>query len=77
MANTFKKELLEKMTALLTAAFGLITALAWNDAIKSLFLPGGLLYSVAKYGPWVYALLVTVIAVIAIIWIGKISEKYK
>jgi len=70
-------EVVEKLAALITAAFGLVAALAWNDAIKSLFQEGGLLYFMAAYGPWVYALLVTVLAVIAAIWIGRAAEKAK
>ncbi|ODS36946.1 hypothetical protein BEH94_03975 [Candidatus Altiarchaeales archaeon WOR_SM1_SCG] len=70
-------EVTEKIAALMTAAFGLVAALAWNDAIKSLFQEGGMLYSVAAYGPWVYAVLVTIIAVIATIWIGRAVEKAK
>lgn len=30
-------ELVEKMSALITAAFGLVAALAWNSAIQNLF----------------------------------------
>lgn len=66
-----KKEVIEKMSALVTAAFGLVAALAWNDAIKSGIESLGL----TAYGPWVYAIIVTVIAVIATIWIGKIAAK--
>ncbi|HUV80785.1 MAG TPA: DUF5654 family protein, partial [Candidatus Bathyarchaeia archaeon] len=29
--------MVEKLAALITAAFGLIAALAWNDAIKAIF----------------------------------------
>jgi hypothetical protein len=32
-----KKEILDKFAALVTAAFGLVAALAWNDAIKAVF----------------------------------------
>ncbi|MDD5416958.1 MAG: DUF5654 family protein, partial [Candidatus Aenigmarchaeota archaeon] len=32
-----KKEVIEKVAALLTAAFGLIAALAWNEAIQNWF----------------------------------------
>lgn len=70
-----KGEVIEKIAALMTAAFGLIAALAWNDAIKSLFAEGGPLYFIATYGIWAYAILVTVLAVLAIIWIGRIAEK--
>ncbi|MCG2791387.1 MAG: DUF5654 family protein [Actinomycetia bacterium] len=72
-----KKDVIEKLAALITAAFGLIAALAWNDAIKSLFVKGGLLAFVSAWGPWAYAVLVTILAVIAAIWIGKVAEKAK
>ena len=65
----------EKMAALITAGFGLVAALAWNDAIKSLFKEGGALYFFAAYGPWIYALLVTIVAVIFTIWIGRVTGK--
>jgi len=72
-----KSEVINKIAALMTAAFGLIAALAWNDAIKSLFAEGGLLAFVAKYGVWFYAILVTIIAIVMTVWIGRLSEKLK
>ncbi len=78
-----KSEVIEKLAALITAAFGLVAALAWNDAIKSLFKGpcgtegAGALCRLAAGGPWVYAIIVTILAVIATIWIGKISSKSK
>ncbi|HPJ30864.1 MAG TPA: DUF5654 family protein [Methanothrix sp.] len=70
-----KYEVIDKLAALITAAFGLIAALAWNDAIKSLFAEGGPLYFMAAYGIWGYAILVTIIAVFATIWIGRMAER--
>ncbi|MCF7866855.1 DUF5654 family protein [Candidatus Woesearchaeota archaeon] len=76
-----KKDVLEKMAALITAAFGLVAALAWNDAIKALFVGpcetegAGALCSLSTGGPWVYAIIVTILAVIATIWISKIAAK--
>ena len=78
-----KKEVIEKLAALITAAFGLIAALAWNDAIKALFVgpcgseEAGILCALSSGGPWGYALLVTLLAVIAAIWIGRVSDKAK
>lgn len=72
-----RKEVLEKLAALITAAFGLVAALAWNGAISSLFAEGGALYFLAAYGVWVYAILVTIIAVIATVWIGRIADRAK
>lgn len=72
-----KYEVIDKISALMTAAFGLIAALAWNDAIKSLFAEGGPLYFMASSGIWGYAILVTILAVIMTIWIGRVAEKAK
>ncbi len=78
-----KKEVIEKIAALITAAFGLIAALAWNDVIKALFKGpcgtegAGVLCSLSSGGPWVYAIIVTIIAVFATIWIAKVAGKAK
>ena len=71
-----KSEVIDKFAALITAAFGLIAALAWNSAIQAIF---------AKYFPagtginamLIYAILVTIIAVLATLWIGKLAHKAK
>ena len=76
-----RKDVVEKFAALITAAFGLIAALAWNDAIKALFVGpcgsenAGALCSLSDGGPWVYAVIVTILAVIATIWVAKVAEK--
>jgi hypothetical protein len=78
-----KKEVIEKLAALITAAFGLIAALAWNDAIKALFKGpcgtegAGALCALSAGGPWVYAVIVTIIAVFITIWIGSRIAKKK
>lgn len=76
-----KKNVIEKLAILITTAFGLVAALAWNDAIKALFIGpcdiewAGVLCSLSNWWPWVYALTVTVLAVVLTVWIGKISEQ--
>ncbi len=76
-----KTEIIERVTSLIIAAFGLIAALALNDAIKDLFtgpcgtVSAGLLCGISKAGPWVYAIIVTVIAVAVTIWLSKLSQK--
>ena len=72
-----RTEVIEKISALITAAFGLVAALAWNEAIQSLFKQGGPLYFLASTGPWAYAIFVTLVAVVATIWIGRAAEKTK
>ncbi|MEK6894625.1 MAG: DUF5654 family protein [Nanoarchaeota archaeon] len=71
-----KSELIEKISLLSTGAFGLIAALAWNDAIQAIFkqIFGERSSVVAMI---LYAILVTIVAVIVTLWIGRISEKAK
>ena len=71
-----RSEVIEKIAALVTAAFGLVAALAWNGAIQAIFKQ---VFGTAEgVGPMlVYAVIVTIIAVIATIWVGKASAKAK
>jgi len=67
---------IETIASLMTAAFAFVAALAWNqaiqDAVKQYFSAGnGLL------GEFVYAVIITIIAVVAIIYIGRVLAKYK
>jgi len=69
-----KKEVIEKLAALITAAFGLVAALAWNSAIQAVFVKiFGTASSIAAM--ILYAVIVTIIAIIATVWIGKAAEK--
>lgn len=71
-----RSEIIEKIAALVTAAFGLVAALAWNGAIQAIFKQ---VFGTAEgVGPMlVYAVVVTIIAVIATIWVGKAAAKAK
>lgn len=67
---TLKEEVLDKMSALVTAAFGLVAALAWNDAIKTIFKE--VFGDSNTIGPMlIYASMVTIIAVIMIIIVAR------
>jgi hypothetical protein len=69
-----RTEVVEKLSDLLTAAFGLVAALAWNGAIQAIF--ADVFGESSTIGPMLaYAVLVTVIAVAAAIWIGRVSER--
>ena len=68
------KAVKEKMITLILAGFGLVAALAWNDAIQTLFnslLPKGS----GLIGKFVYAVIVTFIVVIISLQLKRISEK--
>lgn len=69
-----KKEIIEKISSLIIAAFGLVAALAWNGAIQAIFQE----YFGTAEGMvpmLVYAVVVTIIAVLVTMWIAKIADK--
>lgn len=71
-----KSEVIDKIAALVTAAFGLVAALAWNGAIQAIF--KNVFGTAEGIGPMlVYAIVVTIIAVIATIWVGRAAGKAK
>jgi len=71
-----KKEIVEKLAILITSAFGLVAALAWNSAIqqifKTLFGESSSITAMVSY-----ATVITIVAVVATIWVGKVSDKLK
>lgn len=69
-------EVLDKLVELITAAFGLVAALAWDTAIQALFTmifpeAGDL---IAKF---LYAVVVTVLVVFVTIRLGRLAERTK
>jgi len=71
-----KKLVIEKLVALITAAFGLIAALAWNDTIKAIF--AQVFGEQSNVTAMItYAILVTIIAIIVTVYIAKIEAKTK
>lgn len=70
------REILDNMVQLMTAAFGLVAALAWNAAIQALFeavLPG----SGDLAAKFLYAVIVTVAVVLVTVRLGRLSERLK
>ena len=78
--NVFKKiketekDVKEKMLTLILAGFGLVAALAWNDAIQTLF---NVLFpkSEGVIGKFIYAAIVTILIVFISSHLKKISER--
>lgn len=75
--RSFKRELLQQLVTLSTAAFGLVAALAWNETIQEFVkqyieptIPGSGLLS-----KFVYALLITLLAVLITYQLSRLSTK--
>lgn len=73
---SLKTQVIETVAALMTAAFGVLAALAWNSAINALVME-----YIASGSGWIalmiYAVFVTIIAVVAIIFIARAAAKAK
>ena len=71
-----KVEMLDKIAALITAAFGLVAALAWNGAIRAIFEH---FFGTADNitAMLIYAVVFTIIAVLVIIWIARAVNRAK
>jgi len=69
-----KREFKEKTITLILGGFGLVAALAWNEAIKTLF---ETIFPKKNelIGKFIYAIIVTIIVVIVSLKLKKISEK--
>jgi len=69
-----KKEFKEKTITLILGGFGLVAALAWNEAIKTLFetiFPK----KSELIGKFLYAIIVTIVVVFISLQLKKVSEK--
>lgn len=74
--KSLKLEILEKISQLTTAGLGLVAALAWNDAIQSIFV----VIFPQQSGVWaklVYAILVTIIVVFITMRLGDLINTVK
>jgi len=71
-----KAELIDKLAALITAALGLVAALAWNETIKAIF--RNIFGTQDTIWSWVvYAAIVTIVAVFVTLRIAKMAAKAK
>ena len=76
VARELRAEAIKTFSTLLTSAFGLVAALAWNETVKAAIeryiIPGHGLKS-----KLIYALLVTAIAIFVSYQLGKLAAWYK
>jgi len=73
--TAFRIQVMDTIAALMTAAFGLIAALAWNQAIK--WAVDQVFTGSPGVGYFIYAILVTILAIVAVMLIGRSIAKLK
>jgi hypothetical protein len=64
---------IQTMIALASASFGLVAALAWNEAIKATLKLLNLGDSLA--GLYTYAIVATVVAILVLVWLAKLASR--
>jgi hypothetical protein len=67
------KAMVQTMISLASASLGLVAALAWNDAIKALLATMNLGDNLA--GLFSYAIIATVLAVVVLVYLGKLASR--
>jgi|ERR671937_388920 TRAP-type C4-dicarboxylate transport system permease small subunit len=72
-ASRFSREFLATMIALVTTAFGVVVALAWNTALSKALEQLSKAYQIT--GLFVYAALVTIIAVLTVVSLGRLATR--
>lgn len=73
-AGRFSREFLATVISLLTTAFGVVAALAWNTALTQMFrtyLSGG----AQVLALFIYAIGITGIAVLVIVFLGRLAGR--
>lgn len=73
--KNLKIEVRDKMITYLTAAFGLVVGLAWNDAVKAFI---EFVFPIQKDSLWAkfgYAFVLTVVFVLITIYIARLFKK--
>ncbi|MBU0646097.1 hypothetical protein KJ611_01295 [Patescibacteria group bacterium] len=75
--TSLKLEILEKVTTLAAAGFGLVAALAWNSAIQELFVKIWPLDNGSLTAKFIYAAVITVIVVVVVALLGRSADRLK
>ncbi|WP_224425721.1 DUF5654 family protein [Methanobrevibacter sp. TMH8] len=74
MTDSMKIETLKTLATLMTTAFAFVAGLAWNGAIQAL-INEFLKTSSATIGLLIYAIIVTIIAVVVTVFLGRTLGK--
>jgi hypothetical protein len=72
-AGRFSREFVATMIGLVTTAFGVVVALAWNEALSKAL--ARLSKGAEITGLFTYAVTVTVLAVLAVVFLGRLAAR--
>ena len=75
--DKIKKEAKKQVLAYVTAGFGLVAGLAWNEAIKALI---DYLFPLSQNSVWIkflYAIIMTFVVVVISLYLVKLFKKEK
>jgi uncharacterized membrane protein YidH (DUF202 family) len=72
--NELRNASLQHVFVLITSAFGVVSALAWNTAIQAIFADVFGKQS-GIYAMLAYALIVTLVAVVVTIYVAKVANR--
>ena len=74
--SSLRLEVLERVQSLVTASLGLVAALAWNDAIQTLFV---IIFGVQSsvIAKFIYAVIITVLVVIVTVRLSTLINSLK
>lgn len=72
--NELQKAIREKIVTFVTAAFGLVAGLAWNEAIQGLINKFFQADKNSLAAQFIYALAVTIIATLVIVYLERVSK---
>ena len=78
MATKFQKELLKQMITLSTSGFGLVAALAWNEAIQAFvkeYIDRYISVGSGIISRFIYAIIITALAVLITYQLTKIVKE--
>jgi len=73
-ASRFSREFIVTVISVVTTAFGVVVALAWNSALSEA-LASYNSKAARIWGHFLYALLITFLAVMAIIFLGRLATR--
>ena len=72
-ASRFSREFIATVIALVTTAFGVVVALAWNTALSKALAQLSRAYQIT--GLFMYAVIVTIVAVLTVISLGRLAAR--